>query len=174
MARTATHATCEDHHRLDVLALARDGLLTGTGVLTWTRGGHVTGSISVKGDGDSVTLSYALDGQEIEEQIRLTTTPVHLGGHRFWFRCPGCDRRVAVLYGGARFRCRHCHDLRYSSQREPPRFRAISRIQRVRMKLLGTGDLTQPRPPRPRYMHRRTYQRLIKEEIEAWRSYAHS
>jgi hypothetical protein len=172
MARTATHRTCEEMRRLDVRLLARDGLLTGSGVLTWSRGGHVTGTVAVRGDGDSVSLAYVSDGQEIEERVALDATAVHLGGERSWFLCPGCDRRVAVLYAGARFRCRHCLDLRYTSQRETPRFRAIARIQRVRVKLGGTGNLIEPRPRRPRYMHTRTFERLVVEEDEAWQAYA--
>ena len=172
MAGAATHRTCESYHRLDVRSLARDGLLTGSGTVTWSRGDHVTRAAEVHGDGDSIRLAYVIGGQEIEERVALTSTPVHLGGHRFWFLCPGCDRRVAILYGGKRFRCRHCLDLRYASQREGKRHRAISRIQRVRMKLGGTGNLTQPRPPRPRYMHARTFERLIMQENKAWQAYA--
>jgi len=172
MAREATHATCESHHRLDVHALARDGLLTGTGTITWTHGDRVTRRMSVSGDGDGITLTYVINDQEIKQRVPITKTAVHLGGYRFWFLCPGCDRRIGLLYGGHLFRCRHCLNLRYASQRETPRFRAISRIQRVRQKLGGTADLLQPRPLRPRYMHHRTYDRLVREEAEAWQAYA--
>lgn len=172
MARLATHGTCESHHRLDVRSLAREGLLHGTGTITWSRGDSVTGSMSVQGDNRSVTLAYVVDDQKISERVTLSKTPVNFGGHRAWFLCPGCDRRIAVLYGGMRFRCRHCHDLRYASQREGARYRAISKVQRVRRKLGASGDLTQPRPCRPRYMHQRTFQRLIRQENEAWSAYA--
>jgi hypothetical protein len=74
------------------------------------------------------------------------------------------------LYGGERFRCRYCLNLRYASQRESAKFRAISKIQRVRRKLEGSANLTEPRPQRPRYMHRVTFERLIREEAEAWRA----
>jgi hypothetical protein len=171
MARIATHMTCEDYHRLDVRELARNGLLDSAGTITWSRADRITGIISAHGNGDSFTLSYEIDGQEVLEQIRLSKTPLHLGGHRSWFLCPGCGCRIAVLYGGERFRCRHCLNLRYQSQRETPRFRAISRIQRVRMKLGGTRNLMKPRPTRPRYMHHRTYQRLLREEDSAWKNY---
>ena len=172
MAGATTHRTCESYHRLDVRSLARDGLLTGSGTVTWSRGDHVTRAAEVHGDGDSIRLAYVIGGQEIEERVALTSTPVHLGGHRFWFLCPGCDRRIAVLYAGARFRCRHCHDLRYASQRESAKFRAISRIHRVRKKLGAGANLLKPRPRRPRYMHARTFKLLIRQENEAWEAYA--
>ena len=164
--------TCESYHRIDIRALARDGLLTGSGTITWSLGGSVTRTVAIKGDGDCLKLICVNEGQKIEERVALSTTPVHLGGHRFWFACPGCDHRVAILYGGQRFRCRHCLDLRYRSQWESARFRAISRIQKVRRKLGGDANLLKPRPSRPRYMHVRTFERLISEEAEAWEAYA--
>ena len=168
MAREATHSTCESHHRLDVRELARSGLLSGSGTITWPDGHHVT----INGDGHSVALSYDINGKEFQERVSISKTAVHLGGHRAWFLCPGCDRRIAALYFAKQFRCRHCHDLRYASQRDTPRFRAISRIQRTRKKLGGSENLLQPRPSRPRYMHAQTYQRLLREEEAAWQAYA--
>ena len=168
MARMATHRVCEDHHRLDVGALNRSGLLSGSGTLTWPDGHHVT----INGNGDSLRLEYVINGKEFQERVSISKTAVHLGGHRAWFLCPGCDRRIAALYFAKQFRCRHCHDLRYASQRDTPRFRAISRIQRTRKKLGGSENLLQPLPSRPRYMHALTYERLLSEEAEAWQAYA--
>ena len=168
MARQATHRVCEDHHRLDVGVLARNGLLDGSGSLTWSN----TAAISVQGYGGSVKLSYAIGGEDIQERISIDRTPIHLGGYRSWFLCPGCNRRIGSLYLSKHFRCRHCHDLRYASQRETPSFRAISRVQKVRKKLTGDGSLMKRRPNRPRYMHHRTYQRLLREEASAWHAYA--
>ena len=167
MARIATHRVCEDHHRLDVRELARSRLLSGSGALTWADGDHVT----INGYGDSLKLTYAVDDAAVVERISISKTAVHLGGQRSWFLCPGCNRRIAALYFMMQFRCRHCHGLRYRSQRETPRFRAISRIQRARRRLGGTGNLMKPLPPCPRYMHQSTYQRLLREEAEAWQAY---
>ena len=168
MARIATHRVCEDHHRLDVGELTRSGLLRASGTLSWADGHH----IAVNGYGGCVRLSYVIDGQDIQERISIDRTPVNLGGHRSWFLCPGCDKRIGSLYLAKHFRCRHCHDLRYASQRKTSRFRAISRIQRIRFKMGKSADLTKRRPRRPRYMHRRTYKRLLDAETAAWRSYA--
>lgn len=167
MAREATHRVCEDHRRLDAGALARGGLLSGSGTLSWPGGTHV----AVNGYGDSIELTYAIDGKDIQERLSIDKTAAHLGGHRAWFLCPGCGRRIAALYLAKRFRCRHCHDLRYASQRETPRFRAISRIQRIRVRLGGSRNLMKPLPARPRYMHNVTYQQLLSEEAEAWQAY---
>ena len=170
MARTATYQTCESHHRLDVRELARDGLLQGSGTITWSRGNRITGAVSVNGNGNEVTLTYVSEGDKINEKVRLDKTPVHFGGTRSWFLCGGCEGRVGVLYGGKYFRCRHCHNLRYASQRESKKFRAISKVRRIRRKLRGSANLLNSRPDRPRYMHKRTYARLVREEEAAWQA----
>ncbi len=58
-------------------------------------------------------------------KVPLVATRCHLGGFRFWFKCPlsingvTCNRRVGVLYlDGDYFGCRHCHNLAYRSQHE--------------------------------------------------------
>jgi hypothetical protein len=52
-------------------------------------------------------------------EVSLVTTPCNLGGVRYWFACPSCGGRVAVLYlapGEVYFRCRHCNNLSYRSR----------------------------------------------------------
>ena len=41
---------------------------------------------------------------------RIVRTPCNLGNWRAWFICSvvGHGRRVAILYGGGIFACRHC------------------------------------------------------------------
>ena len=56
---------------------------------------------------------------DYDYQVSLETTPCNFGGVRYWFICPDCWRRVAVLYlapGDRRFRCRHCNNLSYHSR----------------------------------------------------------
>lgn len=70
-----------------------------------------------------MVLSYRVrkDGGEWKDLryvVPLARTPCHFGGSRVWFRCPKCRRRVAILYGGKHFLCRHCHKLPYRSQGE--------------------------------------------------------
>jgi hypothetical protein len=58
-----------------------------------------------------------------EQTIRVSSTPCHFGGRRWWLICPGlddnvCGRRVYTIYlpGGLRaFLCRHCYGLTYTS-----------------------------------------------------------
>ena len=97
-------------------------------------------------------------------------TPCNFGGERPWFVCPevSCGRRVAVLYGpGKYFLCRHCYDLRYESQRKGKADRALRRAQKIRQRLGGSANMTQPFPEKPKGMHHDTYMRLYWEHHEA-------
>ena len=60
---------------------------------------------------------------------------------------------MAILYGGIIFACRHCHQLAYECQREPPHYRALNRAQAIREKLGGSGSMADPFPSKPKGMH---------------------
>jgi hypothetical protein len=97
-----------------------------------------------------------------ETEVALAYTRCHFGGSRPWFMCPRCRRRVGVLYVVAlAFMCRRCADLTYQTQTEQPLGRAMLRAQRLRERFGGSPSLTQPFPSRPRWMHQRTYERLL-------------
>lgn len=101
---------------------------------------------------DSSTHSYYVNTQngcsEVGATIKVTRTSCNYGGTRPWFLCPrgGCGRRVAILYGGSDFGCRTCRRLTYPTQRIPPTSRSLDRAQRLRVRLGGSVDMTQPFP----------------------------
>lgn len=89
-----------------------------------------------------------------------------MGGERHWLLCParGCGRRVAVLYGGAIFACRHCYRLAYPPQREKPGDRAARRADRIRDKMGWPGGILEGGDwGKPKGMHWRTYERFCRE-----------
>jgi hypothetical protein len=101
---------------------------------------------------------------------RVNTKPwavnerIQPSGRRQWFGCLGCRQRCRILYGGdhhgrARFRCRHCHRLRYSSQAETKADRATRGMLRI-AKLLDPEQDYNELPPKPKHMRWRSYNRL--------------
>ncbi len=173
---------------LDVRYLHREGLLKAghSFSLRWSRAGRETGSIGGMVGGnpgdlpERVVLSYrhrsgpGSEWEDVRESVSLDWTPCNFGGERPWFVCPGvvngvrCGRRVAILYGpGKYFLCRHCYDLRYESQRENGTHRALRRAQKIRERLGGSANMTEPFPEKPKGMHHDTYMRLFWEHHEA-------
>jgi hypothetical protein len=128
----------------------------------------------VRTETEAVVLMFKPRGMEgngsksVEQRVLLVWTRCHLGGGRPWFLC-ACGRRVAKLYqcGAPVFACRQCCGLAYRSQQEIPRHRAISRVQKFRMRLGGSANLLEPFPARPRGMHRMTYYRLSAKAMAA-------
>jgi hypothetical protein len=127
--------TVEDCRVLDLGGLARKGSFVRwyAGSVSWLRGEDVVASIgyTVRPAGGSLILQlcyrWTRAGEDVELPIRLETTPLHLGGRRWWGICPlvvngqACDRRVGKLYlppGGRYFGCRHCYRLTYRSVQE--------------------------------------------------------
>jgi len=165
--------TTEGYRSIDIRWFKREGLLSsgGSRSITWSRGGQVTGSINVRSEPERVFLDYRhkSGGDEWQPKkypVYLDTTPCHMGGERHWFLCParGCGRRVAILYGGAIFACRHCYRLAYSSQRENAGDRAARRADRIRDRLGWPGGILEGSGwGKPKGMHWRTYERLCAE-----------
>jgi hypothetical protein len=164
--------TTADYKQLDVRHLQRDGLLERRWSFNvkWTRNGRPTGDINIRPESDRVILLYRTrerDGGEEwthhEYPVMLERTPCHYGGERVWFRCPviRCGKRVASLYGGAIFACRHCRRLAYESQRESVSDRADRKAWKIRERCKDDfGNLLEPLF-KPKGMHERTFRRLV-------------
>jgi hypothetical protein len=83
---------------------------------------------------DYKSRSHSEEWKPVNYPVYLGWPDCHLGGTRAWFLCPGrgCNGRVAILYSGSYFVCRHCHNLAYSSQREPEYERLARRAEKIR------------------------------------------
>jgi hypothetical protein len=170
--RWARRSTTDDYQCIDVRALNRQRVLIPglSGTLRWRHGDRQTGSIGLRviGHGDkaiAMRFSYTFNGEEYSYLVYLTWTPCHFGGQRPWFLCSGegCGRRVAALYGGRYFLCRHCHKLVYESTHDEPYVRHLRKTQAIRTRLGGSGSIGEPFPEKPKGMHWRTYRRLRSE-----------
>ncbi|HMV07084.1 MAG TPA: hypothetical protein PKA30_16265 [Accumulibacter sp.] len=165
-------ATTYDMRKLDVRRLQRDGLLQ-PGLAfgwQWTCNGEELASIQIRTEVDRVMLSYRSrnnggEWQPMEYPVTLEWTPCHLGGRRAWFHCParGCGQRVAILYGGTIFACRHCHKLSYPCQRETADDRAARRADTIRRRLSWEPGILNGEGGKPKGMHWRTFERLTAE-----------
>lgn len=159
--------TTSAYLQLDIRRLRRKGFLRpGNHSLQWSQNGEQVGSIGFEAEHDHVVLRYKTrsndgDWESKEYFVHLDYTACNYGGSRAWFLCParGCLRRVAVLYGGAIFACRHCHQLVYQSQRDTTHSRALRRSQAIIEKL--GGEYVNGLPNKPKGMHWKTYSALV-------------
>lgn len=167
--RRGDRRTADDMRTLDVRRMARDGLLKpGTSCSwNWTRCGEVSASIEVMAAADGlIWLSYRQrdggDWRESTYPVELDRTACHMGGERLWWRCPvvGCGRRVALLFAGNVFACRHCHQLTYASQSETPLDRAIRHLDRLRERLGWEPGFLNGMGGKPKGMSWRVFARL--------------
>lgn len=158
-----------DMFTLDVRHLHRVGRLTPWQYFSWqwTRGGEPVGNINIRTDTDRVTLIYRQregggEWQDMNCAVRLSWTPCNYGGQRAWWHCPavGCGRRVAVLYGGKVYACRHCHRLAYKCQRETTDDRASRQADKLRDRLGWEAGILNGNGGKPKGMHWRTFERL--------------
>lgn len=167
--------TVESKLSLDVRRLHRDGQLQprNRGSTSWRwHNGNPAGSISHRAVGNAdrakaliLEYQHTRNGQseQVKQTVWLEWTPCNYGGSRPWALCPRCARRVAILYAGRRFACRHCHDLAYASSRESASDRGIRKAQAIRQRLGGSANLARPFPHKPKGMHWETYDRLENE-----------
>ena len=157
-------AVCEHHHAIDLAQLRR--LKPGwSRSIKWSWGGRPTGSINIHASQQYMRVTYRYERpggawREVEQTLYFAETETPFGGRRRWFECPSCLRPCRVLYGCGHFVCRLCGGLRYASQCENAGGRARLRIQKLRMRLGGSGNLLQAFPPRPKHMQSRTYTKL--------------
>ncbi len=175
MSRHGWKNTTGSFRKLDVRLMQRKGALHpgACAAWHWSRGTEPCGSIKTRAELGCVVLSYSHQRWNDEEWTRkeypvtIEWTGCHFGGERAWFICPArnCRRRVATLWGGEIFACRHCHNLAYESQNETAYSRALGKAQDIRRRLGGDpcGDF----PPKPKGMHWRTYWRWKQKEEEA-------
>ncbi len=165
--RCSSKETVGQMRALDVRKMKREGCLHPgySGQWTWSRGGEVIASIRFRVEQDAVRLMYKSrdrggEWQEMDYRACLDWTPCTYGGARAWFLCPSCGRRVALLYGGTVFACRHCHRLAYDCQREAPDERVSRQVDKLRERLRWGPGLLNGKEWKPKWMRWRTYHRL--------------
>ena len=109
------------------------------GTINWSRGGEPFASIAFTTESLDGSLAARLryskstgdEQKPVDYLVHVVSSPVHLGGVRWFFLCPlvvngaPCRQRVAKLYlppGRLRFGCRRCYVLTYASAQQSHRF----------------------------------------------------
>ena len=170
--RRLSRNLCVEHCRaIDVRLWHRQGMLIDGRYCPawWVRNGNTEGRLTVKVYDEFVHLHFGQpEGwrNTVTAKVRLTYTPCTFGGYRPWFQCPGCVRRVALLYEvDMKLRCRHCHRLVYKSELESDRNRLLRKARRIRRRLgVDNPNLLLPSPSKPKHMHWQTFERLKEQE----------
>lgn len=177
--RSNSKATIESQSKIDIRLLNKLGLLHQGIELDFSRAsrGEKCGLTGFRVETDRLVLIHRHrqnddQWEQIEDEILLTSTPCNFGGNRQWFLFPGCNRRAAVIYGGKYYRCRHCHNLTYSSQQESKSDRLMRKARKIRARLGASGNLAVPILFKPKNMHQKTFDRLRRAADDAINLYA--
>jgi hypothetical protein len=106
------------------------------------------------------------------DQIEITGRNGHVQYFRIeWIRTGlGAPRAILVCscgYGAIRlfarygtYACRHCHKALYASQKQHSIARKRLQASKLRLKLGGWPDIREPMPSKPKWKHKKRYQRL--------------
>lgn len=166
----------DQYRQIDVRYMQREKLLNHGQVnsLRWTsqRTGEVVGRIDYEVKAEGVCFSYRVRSspseawRPYEYLVPVTYTPCHYGGHRAWFNCPYCNKRVAILYLDEKIACRTCYKLNYTSQQQTKgTYQERDRMNKIREKLNWPlfKDVHLWQRIKPKGMHYKTFEKLCKE-----------
>ena len=152
--RKRTHRRTTELVEISIIQLRRAAALESGVRFTLTRG-----NMKARGVVTDQCLSLTTGSSEIA--VALTRTNCGFGGWRWWFSCPLCKARVAIVFLDAPLcGCRRCLDLRYPSQSEGWIERSWRREDAIRRKLIGNDR------KRRKGLHRRTINRLMKDALK--------
>ncbi len=117
-----------------------------------------------QGNAQSIEVSYTHRIKPYQYSIhQLSKSACHYGNYRYWWLCPKCSKRTNVLYCAGLYVCRHCIGANYSSQLQQPIDRIYSKLNALRERLGWSVGIINGIGSKPRYMHHRTYERLVSE-----------
>ena len=169
--RAVTHPKrcVEDCLRLDLATLRKAGVLDSPPGTPWkvtasSGFGHVTYSVVLDGSPpEALSIAHVDDDGVVlnRQHFALESTPQHLGGHRYWFRCE-CGRRVRVLFlppQQTELRCRHCWRLTYRA-RQMHRLAFYEQWARPLERLERAAKDLRSRSPRRKLRGLRNFERL--------------
>ena len=169
MKRRMARERCEHQPRIDMVELRAAGFLRLHDAIRVTcsgeRGACSFGITRLADASAEVRATSSNRGVENLLQVKLTFSTLPGGRQRVWWSCPSCERRCRVLYGWPHLQCRLCADLRYASQLETGPWRPLARRNKLRSRLSRAPN-AYDFPRRPKGMHRATYARHLRRDVE--------
>ncbi|WP_201616471.1 hypothetical protein [Psychrobacter urativorans] len=111
----------------------------------------------------SIEFSYTHRSKPYQYSIQLSKISCNYGGHRYWWLCPKCNQRTSTLYYAGLYVCRHCIGANYGSQLQQPIDRIYSKLNAIRAHMGWQVGVIHGIGERPKGMHAKTYNRLLKE-----------
>ncbi len=163
-----TRLTVEQCRILRVESMQRDGVFRSGAGSSWTtlwkdNSGFIEAALGFVVVRERGELALIIDPEQVKQylgmrilgryEVPITSTRPHLGGARYWFRCPvrrdgsPCGKRVGRLYLPPEmqtFGCRRCYNLTYkSAQTHDPRPYKLARNVNAMDAALHGGDLIQ-------------------------------
>lgn len=164
-SHTRTRARTYEYAKLDQASLKRYSKTpVGTSQnLTWHNHGRKTLEIHAQRKEQSL---FVYTDQAHGYHIHFVKTKLTFG-YRYWYLCPACNRRCAILYHAKHFACRQCVKPTYESQNGSKIDHCSQRIRNKRHKLWpGTteyllDDLMETCEwwPKPKGLHREKFER---------------
>jgi hypothetical protein len=178
MARWCQRVRLENGLKLDLNRLVRQGLVRPGAMqiatIRWVyrhsdeeiESGRITAEMT-----DERRERLRIELGDLDQWIDLVAVARHYGGRQWYFLCPRTERRASVLWkppGARSFACRQAwgRQVAYGSQFLPPYHRASSAAHGIRYRLGEKQDVS---PSRPKGMHRRTYEKIMKR-YEAYKT----
>jgi hypothetical protein len=168
MARHKTRATLDAGARLALEGFGNSLKPMTTRQITWNFGEmQVQGLLCLLRDSGFLTLHF--EGQD--QRIDVVSIPRNFGGRQWYLRCPVTGVRVSVLWkplGALEFASRHAFgNAGYHSQSISTVDRAW-RIKRKVARRLGSDDpADHDLQPKPKWMRKHTYKRLVARYVGA-------
>jgi hypothetical protein len=97
-------------------------------------------------------------------KIRWVNT--YFGKPRPVLQCSCGRNAIRLFYKHGNWACRCCHRALFASQKQPSNGRKRLKACHLRLQLGGLPDISEPLPIKPKWTHRKTYQRM-RTQIQA-------
>jgi Family of unknown function (DUF5681) len=171
MARRRQRVRLQDGLKLDLNRLIRQHVMRpGANQLSTIRWSYRHTDKEIASGRITAEMTQELRGRfrielgDLDQWIELVAVARPYGGRQWYFLCPRTERRASVLWkppGARSFACRQAwgRQVAYGSQFQSPYQRASSAAQGIRYRLGEKEDVS---PPRPKGMHRRTYEKIMR------------